>query len=120
MTTTMIAKLVVFMAGAFVTMVGLGAALVGNSVDTQGFTFRSKTAFTDRRPSDNGRRWHRHACLEPMIGPLALAVLFAAICTGAGVIAFFITLAHIGKPVWSCARINGSWWLRSFWRSSGL
>jgi hypothetical protein len=34
-----------------------------------------------------------------MIGPLALAVLFAAtvICTGAGVIAFFITLAHIGK-----------------------
>jgi hypothetical protein len=46
MTTTMIAKLVVFMAGAFVTMVGLGAALVGNSVDTQGFTFRGKTAFT--------------------------------------------------------------------------
>jgi hypothetical protein len=34
-----------------------------------------------------------------MIGPLTLAVLFAAtaICTGAGVIAFFITLAHIGK-----------------------
>jgi sulfite exporter TauE/SafE len=46
MTTTMIAKLVVFMAGAFVTMVGLGAALVGNSADTQEITFRGKTAFT--------------------------------------------------------------------------
>jgi uncharacterized membrane protein YiaA len=44
MTTTMIAKLVVFMAGAFVTMVGLGAALVGN-MDQQ-FTYRGKTAFT--------------------------------------------------------------------------
>jgi sulfite exporter TauE/SafE len=46
MTTTMIAKLVVFMAGAFVTMTGLGTALVGNAVDTQGFPLRSKLAFT--------------------------------------------------------------------------
>jgi hypothetical protein len=30
-------------------------------------------------------------------GPLTLAVLFAVICTGAGVVAFFITLAHVGR-----------------------